>query len=51
MVTIIPKNPLETYTKLIISGLVVVLYAFIDWVSSIFSEIKTIICRLVCQCK
>ena len=49
-ITAIPNKEVSTRNKLIISIVVVVLYALLDYFSSVLKTIRRFLCRMLCGC-
>ena len=46
----IPKTAIDTRNKMIISLIVVILYALIDYFAGFFGMVRTMFCKLTCDC-
>jgi hypothetical protein len=49
-ITYIPKKNVELRNRLVISALVVILYALIDYFGGFLKKVKAFLCKLLCEC-
>ena len=49
-ISTIPKTAIDTKNKMIISMIVVILYAFIDYFAGFFSAVRAVFCKTLCGC-
>ena len=49
-ITYIPKNDIEMRNRLVISAVVVVLYALIDYFGGFLKKVRAFLCNILCGC-
>ena len=49
-ITYIPKNNIEMRNRIVISAVVVVLYALVDYFGGFLKKVRAFLCNILCGC-